>query len=265
MSNLKRIHLFEIEDQSWFPNVIRDCMTKTLNVLHSMVETNKSLPDLLARVIKETNSNKIIDLCSGGGGPMVEAMDILKSKHGLGNITLEMTDLYPHKQVANHINRNNDSNITYLTQSIDATNIPHSKKGLRTMICSFHHMRPTIARQILRNTQDAKQPILIYEISDNSHPIWLTLVSMPLTFLLCLLITFKVRPMTWQQVIFTYLIPIIPICFAWDGAISNVRTYTLEDVKILLSELQSENYHWESGAIKGKPSDKLYIIGKPLN
>ena len=67
MSKLKRIHLFEIEDQSWFPNIIRDCMTKNINVMHSIVKTNEYLPELLARVLKETKTTKIIDLCSGGG------------------------------------------------------------------------------------------------------------------------------------------------------------------------------------------------------
>jgi len=265
MSKLKRIHVFELEDQSWFPNIIRDCMTRTLNVMHSLVETNKYLPELLARVLKETNNTKIIDLCSGGGGPMVEAFDILKKEHGLKDLKLKMTDLYPHKQFANHINENNDKNISYLNQSVDATNIPESEVGLRTMICSFHHMRPKVAKQILRNAQDSNQPILIYEISDNKHPIWLTLISMPLTFIMCLFITLKVRPMTWQQIVFTYFIPIIPICFAWDGAISNARTYTLKDLSLLLKDLQSEQYHWESGSISGKPSDKLYLIGKPVD
>jgi len=239
MSNLKRIHLFEIEDQSWFPNWLRDCMTKALNVMHSLVKTNKDLPELLAKVLKETNTTKIIDLCSGGGGPMVEAMDILKNKYGLNNIQLRMTDLYPHKEFAKQINSQNNNDLTYSTQPLDATNVPTTEKGLRTMICSFHHMRPEVAKKILRNAQEAQQPILIYEISDNSPPVFLTLITMPITFFVCLFVTLKVRPMTWQQIVFTYMIPIIPLCFAWDGAVSNARTYTIKDMNELLKDLQS--------------------------
>lgn len=68
--------------------------------------------------------------------------------------------------------------------------------------------------------------------------------------------------MTWQQLIFTYLIPIIPICFAWDGAVSNARTYTLQDMDILLEDLKIPDYTWKKGIIKGK-SKKLYLIGVP--
>jgi len=263
VKNLKRIHLFELEDQSWFPQWIRDCMTKALNVMHTLVKTNEHLPDLLAKVLKETKTNNIVDLCSGGGGPMLEAMDILKNKHGLQNLQLKMTDLYPHQELVNELNANKDDGITYSPHSIDATNVPATEKGLRTMICSFHHMPPTVAQGILRNAQFSQQPMLIYEISDNSQPIALTILSMPITFIVCLVISLKVRPMTWQQIVFTYLIPIIPLCFAWDGAISNVRTYTIDDMNELLHGLETDSYEWTPGEIKGKPSSKLYLIGKP--
>ena len=74
MSNLKRLHLFEIEDQSWLPNIIRDCMTNTLIVMHALAGTNKYLPELLARVLRDTDTTRIIDLCSGSGGPMVACL-----------------------------------------------------------------------------------------------------------------------------------------------------------------------------------------------
>lgn len=70
------------------------------------------------------------------------------------------------------------------------------------------------------------------------------------------------RPFTWQQLLFTYLIPIIPICFAWDGAVSNARTYTLSDMELLLEGLESDDYTWEKGVIDGK-SKKLYLLGLP--
>ncbi len=51
-----------------------------------------------------------------------------------------------------------------------------------------------------------------------------------------------VKPLTWRQIIFTYLIPIIPICYAWDGQASLPRIYTLKDLDHLLAGLGSWNY-----------------------
>ena len=73
-----------------------------------------------------------------------------------------------------------------------------------------------------------------------------------------------IRPMTWQQLVFTYIPPFpLPLFIAWDGAVSNVRTYTMNDLEELLSDLQSDDYVWEKGTIKGKPGAKSYLLGYP--
>ena len=76
-------------------------------------------------------------------------------------------------------------------------------------------------------------------------------------------VTLKVRPVSWQQIVFTYLIPIIPLVFAWDGAVSNVRTYTLNDLDELLRQVPSENYVWEKGTTDGRMK-QLYMTGYPV-
>jgi hypothetical protein len=75
-------------------------------------------------------------------------------------------------------------------------------------------------------------------------------------------ITPFVRPLTWKQIIFTYVIPIIPFFFAWDGAVSNARTYTLNDLDILIDGLETKDYKWEKGTIAGK-AKKIYLLGLP--
>ena len=131
------------------------------------------------------------------------------------------------------------------------------------MVGSFHHMKPMIARKILESAQKSRQPICIFEISDNSFPIFLWWVALPINFILTLFITPIVRPMTWQQIVFSYIIPIIPLCFAWDGAVSNARTYTLSDMDELLKDLESDDYHWEKGSFEGI-TKKLYLLGLPM-
>ena len=71
------------------------------------------------------------------------------------------------------------------------------------------------------------------------------------------------KGLTLPQVFFTYIIPIIPICFAWDGAVSNARTYTMDDIEVILSKIRKPEYTWEPGVLKGKKSKKMYLIGYP--
>ena len=56
---------------------------------------------------------------------------------------------------------------------------------------------------------------------------------------------------------------ILPFLIAWDGAVSNARTYTIEDMAELTKDLKKDGYQWETGKIKGKGGKKLYLLGLP--
>ena len=260
---MKRIHLFEFEDLSWFPNFIRKCMTRLIVVMHRLLGTRDHLLTLLKRVVPASGHNKIIDLCSGSGGPMLYVFEHLRKEPGFESISLTMTDLYPNEQFAKEVNDRADPRLAFQKEPIDATQVGDKIKGLRTMISSFHHMPPQLAKRILLDAEKSRQPILIFEISDNSFPVWANFIALPINFLLCLFVTPLVRPMTWQQLVFTYPIPIIPLAFSWDGAISNARTYTIEDMDILLEGLGKKGYEWEKGLIPSSKAKMLYLWGKP--
>lgn len=259
---MKRIHLFEFEDFSWFPNWLRKSLTRLIIVMHRLLNTDKELAEKLSEIIQESEQKNIVDLCSGSGGPMPNVLSILSEKYGLEGLNLTLTDLYPNLEAAVRISDENN-NITYQTTPVDASDVDPKLNGLRTMICSFHHMDKLTARKILEDAYANKQAIFTLEISDNSFPKWLWWISIPINFIMCFFITPFVKPLTWYQLFFTYIIPIIPVFYAWDGAVSNARTYTLEDLDQLLEGLESSNYRWEKGIIKGK-SKKLFLAGIPV-
>jgi hypothetical protein len=169
-----------------------------------------------------------------------------------------MSDLYPNLDAAQRLA---SSEIHYEQTPVDATNV-HCE-GARILICSFHHMKPDRARAILKNAYEAKKPLCIFEISDNGLPIFLFWLTMPFAFLMVLALTPMIRPMTWQQIVFTYFVPLIPLFVAWDAAISNIRTYTLTDMDELTAGLD-DAYAWESGEVKSHAPGKMrYLLGQP--
>lgn len=257
---MKRVHLFEFEDLKWFPNWIRICMTRLIMVMHKKFKTSEDMAVLLNSLIKQTKITKIVDLCSGSGGPMLDVISQLKNVHEIKNVKLILSDLYPNLDAAERINQT-DNSISYRTTPLDATNLDNDIKGILTMVGSFHHMRPELAKNILIEVQKKKQPICIMEIN-KKFPIILWWFFIPLSALLCLFITPLVKPLTIKQIIFTYLIPIIPICFAWDAVITSGRIYRMDDLNTLLKGLEKENYTWEKGIIEGS-SEKIYLMGYP--
>lgn len=261
---MKRVHLFEFEDQSWFPDWIRKYMTRYIATLHRLFGTSDLIADALEPLIKRSGVRTILDLCSGSGGPMIDTIHILKKDPGHRDLHLTMSDLYPNQEIAEYYNSKSNSDISYDSNPVNASEHSFSDADMTTMICSFHHMQPKTARSILQNAADSGKPFFMFELSDNSTPHLITLlVGLPVTFIMVLIFTLFVRPLSFTQIIFTYLIPVIPIFIAWDGTVSNMRTYTIKDLQELLEQVVSPNYTWETGTIKTKSGRMLYLVGEP--
>lgn len=266
---VKRIQLIEFEDLRWFPGWLRSCMTRLIILLQEMMGTSKVLAQLIADVLKEKKDRQIVDLGSGSGGVMPEVLRILHKDYNLTDVRLIMTDLFPDKQVIRKFGDPREEMISYYPVPVDATNISTAPAGLKTMVNSFHHMSPKKARRILESAVQHRQPLLIYEMAENKLPLfvwWLFLpVSLAILMVMVLFMTPFVRPMTWQQIVFTYVIPIIPICYAWDGQASLPRIYSLDDIEELLQGLDAQNYRWKMGHALKENDKKLgiYVLGLP--
>lgn len=265
---MKRVQLFEFEDFRWFPSWLRACMTNLIVVLLKMLGVPKVLAASISKILKEHKIDAIVDLGSGSGGAMPQVMEILQKEEGLSNTKLILTDLYPNTDAIRKFKDNNS--IDYLETPVDATNIASAPVGLKTMVNSFHHMPPKAAKKILRSAQESNQPILIYEMAENKMPLllwWILLpISLPILMVMSLFMTPFVKPLQWQQLVFTYLVPIIPIFYAWDGQASMPRLYALKDYDELLEGLQQDNYKWEKGLVKKENGKNLgtYCLGVPV-
>ena len=193
---MKRIDLFEFEDFAWFPNWMRICLTLLIVVMHKFVKSSDDLVPLIKRALKYSKNNTIVDLCSGSGGPMIEVFKDLAREKEKSNVKLILTDLFPNLEMASKIIDSAIKNLSYETTPVNASHVNTELTGVRTMVGSFHHMKPETARQILINAKESKEPICIYEISDNIHPTFLWWMAIPIIFIMALVITPFVRPLT---------------------------------------------------------------------
>jgi hypothetical protein len=257
---MKRIELFEFEDLPWFPHLFRQCMTTYIRSLHQFLNMAEIIAPLVKRGL-EKSVNQIVDLCSGAGGPMVEVVRTLRTDE-CSAPSLVLTDLYPS---AAEDESSREHWLKYDPRPIDASDVPSDLHGMRTMICSLHHMSPDKAAKILRDACINRQPFLAFEISDNSSPTLLWWTAVPVGFLLTLVMTLRIRPVTIRQLFWTYLVPVLPLLIAWDGAVSNARTYSKDDLKELISTIDCPEYEWEIRIVKprGLPIPMLYILGLP--
>lgn len=190
----------------------------------------------------------------------------LQSEPAYSGVEFVLSDLYPNAAAARQISNLGNPLLRYETKPIDAARVGPEQTGVRTLVGSFHHLPPQSARAVLLDAAKARQPLVIFELSDNGPPLWLWWTAIPGAFLLTLFITPFVRPFSFRQFFFTYVLPIVPLFIAWDGAASNARTYTPDDVRQLLKGQEDDGYSWEIGArrVGRLPGKSVYVLGRPV-
>ena len=262
MRTMPRIHAFEFEDQPWFPAELRGYLTDVLHAAHRVFRIYRVWAPMIARLMQHSGERRLVDLCSGGGGPALAIAEQLRQDHGL-EPDLTLTDLYPNRPALERINAAGRSKERYLEQSVDATRVPRELGGIRTMFASFHHMPEPAARSILADACRNRRCICIFELTCNSAVAQLTYLTIPL-ITWCL--TPLTRPLGLRRLLLTYVVPLMPLLVTWDGMASNLRTYSVEELQGLTEGLESEGYRWESGYLRHFPVPYgfPYLIGQPV-
>ena len=255
-----RFHLFEFTDKNWTPNFIRIGMTDYLRYFLSLTDYYKPIISLIIEALEKTKSNCIIDLCSGGGG-VIEQVQINLEEEGYGNVSIILTDKYPNISAYRYINKRN-SKISYYYAPAEAENLPKNLIGLRTMFSSAHHFRPEKLIEILKNSVENNSAICIFDSGDKSLFTILGIILFhPIGFLIG---TPFFKPFKLWRIIFTYLIPIIPLCTVWDGSVSILRLHKPDELLKMAHIAEPNKYIWKSGKIRNKVFlSASYLIGYP--
>jgi len=256
---MRRLQLLELEDQPWFPAHIRNCMTDLLNFFVTFFRMYDPVVAILHKAMKESRSSTILDLCSGGAGAVRRIKFILEEKYDF-KVEVILSDLYPNKHACGRTKLLRDPSISYLPDAVDATDVPANLKGFRTLFTSFHHFDPTSAKKILTDAVNQGRGIAIFELSERSFRGALA----PLfSFVLSFLATPFLRPFLLQRIFFTYILPVVPVSFLFDGLVSQMRSYTPAEMLELAHEIGARNYRWEAGFKKHGflPLRLTYLVG----
>lgn len=251
-----RIHLFEFEDQDWFPGFLRDYGTDFLQFLSNLTNMFQPVIPVIQRGLEKSGNNQIIDLGSAGGGPLPQLNKVLKKQNP--ELKILLTDYFPNMDALEMAKRKAD-NIDYIKTPVDARKVPNDLRGLRTLFLTFHHFRPEDAKTILQNAIDSKNAIAIFEGQERS---FLSLLAMFLSPVSVLLTTLFIRPFKPGRLFFTYIIPLVPLFVWWDGIVSSLRTYSEEEMKGLINDLRNkDDFEWEVGRSRSGPGYILYLLG----
>jgi len=259
-SLMKRLQLYELEDQVWLPAEVRDDVTDYLRTISSWLRVYEVILPLIDELLQVTGEHQILDLCSGGGGPWPRLSGRIR---GLSPIRVLLTDKFPNLTAFSRALDQSGGQVRFLQDPLDATAVPPVLDGVRTLFSSFHHFRPAQARKILEDAIAGGRGIAVFETTNRSVLSILLMFAVPfLTFA----VTPFIRPFRWKRVVWTYLIPAVPLVAMIDGIVSCLRTYTPSDLRTLVDGLPAgDGYRWEIGEKRACLGllPVIYLVGFP--
>ena len=261
MPFMRRLHLFEIHDQSWFPGFLRDQMTEGLQAIFDFANLYRPIAQRLSQALDQAGTRRVVDLCSGAGGPWPKLRQTCAEE--FTGVEVCLTDKYPNVKALALFNNGDPRGIQFERKPVDVLDIPRELSGFRTMFTSFHHFKPDEARAILRDAVTKGQGIGIFEIPKRGVRTIPSVFLVPFAYWA---LVPSMRPFRWSRLLWAYLLPVIPLVLWFDGIVSCFRAYTPRELRKLTEELPANRYHWEVGEEHGRglmPATVTYLIGWP--
>ena len=214
---------------------------------------------LLRDALEHTGERTLIDLGSGGGGPVEPVRAQLERSMGVP-VTAVLTDLSPHQTAFARAAARSGGRISFRAGSVRADHVPRGLAGFRTLFNCFHHFDPGTAGNVLADAIQQRQGIGIFEIVERTWIWWAAMLLFPL---FVWLVTPLLRPFRPSRLLWTYLLPVIPLSFMIDGLLSCLRSYSLSELRDL-AEHAGGPYVWECGQVPSFGGTRVtYLIGRP--
>jgi hypothetical protein len=259
---MPRIGAPELEDYPWFPARLRDALTGYLRVAADTLRLSAVAVPFVEEAMSAAGTRRIVDLCSGGGGPVMSLAKRLHARAG-GRVSVVLTDKFPNLGAFARAEQEFPGIVSSRSESIDATAVSDDLDGVRTIFSALHHLPPELARAVFADAAKKRQPILSFEFVERSlqgvaitllNP-WLTLLFMPF-----------VRPRRIDNFALTYLLPILPAMVTWDGFASCLRAYSPSELRELVAPLGDANYTFrvERRRLPWSPLYVTCVIGLPV-
>lgn len=260
VGSMRRHQLVEIEDLPWCPRLVREGATDWLAFMANASGIFSAAVPKIRAAMEATGTCRVLDLCSGGGGPWLTLHAELERS---GPVDLVLSDLYPNMEAWDAIRARSGGRLRMHSSPVDAADVPPALEGVRTMFNAFHHFPPERARAILADAVSKRQAIAIFEGASSRA---VAPVAMPIQIPAIALLTPFVRPFRWSRLALTYLVPLIPLLVLFDGTMSFLRLYNEEERRELVSGVPGhEQFAWDIGSIpiRGAPISLGHLVGTP--
>lgn len=244
-STSQRWPLFEFHEQPWFPDVWRKLVQRALGRSIGHLHVWGAAVDLLTTFLERSRPNSVLELASGSGELSTGVWHRLAASQG-HTPDLVLSDLYPDPEAFAARRTQSPDRVRSVDRSVDALDPPHDPQRAWLMLQSLHHFSPSQVSHLLRNaTQNSAGFLAIESTRRNPLHTLAVLLATPLF----VWVTCTLKPFHWRHLLWGLLIPVVPLTLVVDGILSNLRSYSTQDLETLASQLD-DTMHWEVGTAK---------------
>jgi hypothetical protein len=211
----------------------------------------------------DNNSWKVVDFCSGSGGPIPHIekhVNNLRLQANRPPIAFNLSDLYPNID-AWLAPCSRSANLSFIPDPVDATNPPFAaissstpgdkevalragyqhdgRKVLRTFCLAFHHFDDEGAVRVLKSTLETSDAMVVFELQERCVG---SCLLMGLEFFLLYLVSVFWFTGDRLHLFLVYGVPVLPSLHAFDGLVSCLRTRTFGEFVALLDRALGRQY-----------------------
>lgn len=225
---MRRKNIEQFSNKSWFPNVLKENIREFLNWFVLKAHATKPFIPLIYEGLSHSENKTLINVDFDLGAGIESVKPLLKDTIEIDNITVK------------EFNTDN--------------------KGLYTFINNFHQLNVKEAKQLLTQIAISKNPVVVLE--GNNDSLWQIIGMTFFVPLTVLLMSPFVKPFRGSRLIFTYIIPILPLVIMIDGCLALLKLYNPNDLKELTSDIIVGNYKWQYGKKdNGRGGKIIYLTG----
>jgi len=257
-SRWPRLHLVEFTDLPGLPRPLRRWLGDYLRGIVTLTRLFEPAAPRIADLLRASGGDRVVDLCSGAGGPWPALARPVEASLGRP-VQVLLTDLHPDADTWAWLEASAPAGVSGHPGSVPADDVPAALQGVRTLFDGLHHLPPDAARAVLADAARQGVPLLAAEAVDRSA---LGLAGVLFSPLLVWAVTPFLRPPSVPRLLFTYVLPLVPLMALWDGIVSVLRCYRPDELRALTAGLD-DRYHWRVEQARRFGPAATLLVGTP--
>ena len=255
----------ELHEHGWFPALWRDQLTDFLSFFNIYSGTYKPALRRMLDILRSPDMPSVYtDLCAGCGLYDWRFAQYL-SKHLGRSLRVRLTDLYPSYRQWKEIAELSGGMVEPAGRPLSAAEAIRRFEGLHVMFSGLHHFSPDGIGEMVRSAVENGRTLAFFDYARRTWLLWealMMLASLPFMIVTAPL----VWKFSWKRLLFTWVIPVLPLLLLIDGWLSRLRAYRPEELQKILDRIElPPGWRAEAGSdpVHAGLAQVTYLIVRP--